>query len=255
MHDTQYMKNKKEHQYRITGKSEELYTQFFQIYDYEHLRYKLRFLNACYDSDEVLSGFAGSDNPLGDFRKWDIEKAKKMIRTESHFLFFQVVEVLFSFIFLMRKHEKEIWPALVFCNGKNSPYYFDIYQSIKTLNKDSVIFQPGRVQYEEGDIVEMTFVEYLFYYGIESDLEMSEEEHKRNMENVKEILLKLAKEFTERKQEYNSYKHGLRFYNSPFMFGLGKNGGKSCITWKIKRFNYFFREKRGKGSKRNISTT
>ena len=136
--------------YTLQSNPEEL-RNFFRLYNYEHFLHKLHLLQRCYQVEKD-------------------EAVKKMIMVEIHFLFFQVAEVLFSFAFLLRRHdESEFLLALSFSGdgkGNKSHYHLNIGAAIENLDEDSDIFDDVSVNIDQkgkkDDVRVVNYLDYLF---------------------------------------------------------------------------------------------
>ena len=93
-----------------------LQKEFYKTYDPDYWLYKIGFLKNCHDNfDGIKKTLSDKLNEIVD------EDYKKMIRTEMHFLYFQMVETLFEIIFAISKHDgRNLWLALTISNWKEN---------------------------------------------------------------------------------------------------------------------------------------
>jgi len=154
------------------------------------------------------------------------------MRTEIHFLYFQMIETLFEIIFAVSESDnRDLWVALTFSDFRNN------YKKVAELNDHSEIFVEKMKAEIEGKQMEILALRWIFYFIYPSKL--TDEEWNKNLENIKLLLLSFARDFSDR-GEYNAYKHSLRFYNSSFSMAIGLTGSKQmhslgssedCITF------------------------
>lgn len=210
-----------------------LQKEFYRMYDPDHWLYRIMLLKNSHDDfDQLKSSLIKNTEETvdGDF--------KRTIRTELHFLYFQMVETLFEIIFAISKHDnRDLWVALTFSNDRNTPFYSETYKRIEKITNSSEIFTEKIKTEIEGKKIEIPLLRWIFYFIYSTRL--NDGEWKKNLENIKKLLLIFAHDFTDR-GEYNAYKHSLRFYNAPFTMTIGLTGSKKmhplgssedCITF------------------------
>jgi len=210
-----------------------LQKEFYRMYDPDYWLYRIMLLKNSHDDfDQLKSSLTkNTEETIGkDFQR--------VIRTELHFLYFQMVETLFEIIFAVSRHDnKDLWVALTFSNDRNTPFYSETYREIAGLNDFSKIFTE-KIKIEiDGKTIEIPLLRWIFYFIYPTKLK--DDEWKKNLENIKKLLLIFARDFTDR-GEYNAYKHSLRFYNTPFSMAIGLTGSnkmhslgssEDCITF------------------------
>ncbi len=129
-------------------------------------------------------------------------------KMEIHFTYFQIVESLFNMIFALLKKQidnRKLWFYLSYFSRRDVSN--KAYEAIKKIAKgDTGIFDQ---QVVAGPNLEIPFVQYLFYFG--GSFEVNEATMKRNLENIKKILVAFAQDFMDR-DEYNAYKHSFRVF-------------------------------------------
>jgi len=212
---------------------DKLQKEFYQMYDPDYWLYRMLLLKNAHDEfDDVRN------NLTKNIIDADEETFKRVIRTELHFLYFQMTETLFEIIFALTEQDnRNLWLALTFSNEKSTGFYSDTYNKIEKLTFSSEIFT-RKIQIEvSGKEIEVPFLRWLFYFVYPTSLD--DAGWKKNLENIQKLLLSFARDFTDR-GEYNAYKHSLRFYNVPFSMSIGLTGrnnvshlGSSddCITF------------------------
>jgi hypothetical protein len=154
---------------------------------------------------------------------------KRVIRTEMHFLYFQMIETLFEIIFaIYEKDNRDLWLSLSFSK------YVENYERISELNDYSDLFTQKR---KDGQEKEISILQWIFYFDFNPGL--NDDDWNKTLKNIQKLLLVFAKDFTDR-GEYNAYKHSLRFYNSSFSMAIGITGSNNtqslgssedCITF------------------------
>jgi len=211
---------------------DKLQKEFYRMYDPDYWLYKITLLKNAHDSFNEIE-----DTLTKNINEAAPEDYKRMIRTELHFLYFQMIETLFEIIFALKNNDnRDLWAALTFSNDKGTYFYSDAYKKIEQISGSSDIFTEKIKTVVEGKEVELPFLRWLFYFVYPTSLD--DDGWKKNLTNIKKLLSTFATDFTDR-GEYNAYKHSLRFYNAPFkmMIGLGRNNvhhlGSSddCITF------------------------
>ncbi len=188
-----------------------LQKEFYKKYDPDYWLYKISFLKNCH------SGFAKIKEVLTeDMAEVVDDDYKRVLRTEIHFLYFQMVETLFEIIFaISKKDNRDLWLALSFSD------WHDNYAEVLNLNETSDLFIRSVDTMINGNKVQISLLRWVFYFVYPS--KMNEGEWKDNLEKIKDLLLIFSRDFSDR-AEYNAYKHSLRFYNSSFSMSIGLAG-------------------------------
>ncbi len=222
-----YFQKKKSKQLKnkplIVNDLDSLQKEFCKTYDPDYWLYKISLLKNCHDDFENTKEVLTKD--IGDVVDDDY---KKMLRTEMHFLYFQMIETLFEIIFAIAKHDnKNLGLALTFSNDRQSGFYADTYKQISKLSEISDIFTRKLKTTIEGKEQEISLLRWIFYFVYPS--KMSDDEWKYNLDKIKRLLLLFSKDFSDR-GEYNAYKHSLRFYNSNFGLAIGKASGDKMFS-------------------------
>jgi len=136
-----------------------------------------------------------------------------MLKAEIHFTLFQMIETLFELIFALEKRDdKNLWLYLSLSKS-NSRF---TYKRIERIGKGEIDFLDVLVKLPFGK--EIPLIHYIFYFSIE---QIPIKEKTENFEKIKQLLVILAKGFTDR-LEYNAYKHSLRFFQLPLEIELGE---------------------------------
>lgn len=229
----------------IVNDLDSLQKEFYKTYDPDYWLYKISLLKNCHDNFDSIKDTLNAD--LSDVVDDDYKRA---LRTEMHFLYFQMVETLFEIIFAVSKHDnRNLWLALTFSNWRNN------YNEIVKLSKTSYLFTSKIKTTISGNEVEILLLRWIFYFVYPS--KMTEDEWKNNLDKIKRLLLLFAKDFSDR-GEYNAYKHSLRFYNSSFAMSIGLTGSQQMHTIGASNDSITYLEeqrKEQKGTGRILRTT
>ncbi len=194
-----------------------LQKEFYKTYNPDYWLYKISLLKNCHDNFDSVKDTLNDD--LSDVVDDDYKRA---LRTEMHFLYFQMVETIFEIIFAISKHDnRNLWLALTFSNWQNN------YNDIAGLSDTSYLFTSKIKTTVAGKELEMSLLRWVFYFVYPS--KMNDEEWKNNLDKIKRLLFLFAKDFSDR-GEYNAYKHSLRFYNSSFSMSIGLTGSQNMHT-------------------------
>ncbi|MFA5127131.1 MAG: hypothetical protein WC465_04030 [Patescibacteria group bacterium] len=204
-----------------------LQKEFYQMYDPDYWLYRIMLLKNSHDDfDQLKSSLTKNTEKTID------KDFRRVMRTEMHFLYFQMIETLFEIIFAVSESDnRDLWLALTFSDFRNN------YKKIAELNDRSEIFIERIKTEVDGKQTEVPALRWIFYFIYPSKL--SDGDWIKNLENIKRLLLTFARDFSDR-GEYNAYKHSLRFYNSPFSMAIGITGSKQthslgssedCITF------------------------
>jgi len=200
---------------------ESLQEEFYRTYDPDYWLYRISLFSNAHTRFEKVGQFLTED--LAEVSNEDF---KRMLRTEMHFLYFQMVEALFEIIFAIAHHDnRNLWVALTFSNDKDTAFYSNAYSEIKDLalgEMKSFLYR-NIVTVIQGKKAEIPLLRWLFYFIYPS--KMSDDEWTKNLKNIERMLQTFAQDFSER-GEYNAYKHSLRFYNSDFALAIGAIGMK-----------------------------
>ena len=229
----------------IVNDLDSLQKEFYKTYDPDYWLYKISLLKNCHDNFDSIKDTLNDD--LSDVVDANYKRA---LRTEMHFLYFQMVETLFEIIFAVSKHDnRNLWLALTFSNWK------DNYNEIVKLSETSYLFTNKIKTTISGNEVEIPLLRWIFYFVYPS--KMTEDEWKNNLDKIKRLLLLFAKDFSDR-GEYNAYKHSLRFYNSSFAMSIGLTGSQQMHTIGVSNDSITYLEeqrKEQKGTGRILRTT
>ena len=215
--DSQKKKSKQSNNKFIVNDIDSLQKEFYKTYDPDYWLYKISLLKNCHANFDDIKNVLKKN--LGDVIDDDY---KRSLRTEMHFLYFQMIETLFEIIFAVSKHDnRDLWLALTFSNWQNN------YNEIAELSNTSSLFTDKIKTTVAGKDTEIALLRWIFYFVYPS--KMDDEKWKNNLEKIRKLLLLFSKDFSDR-GEYNAYKHSLRFYNSSFSMSIGLTGSQNMHT-------------------------
>jgi hypothetical protein len=223
---------------------DKLQENFFRNYNPDYWKYKIILLKNSHDYyDDIKDKLADDQEEIDD------EYCKRVIRTELHFLYFQMIETLFETIFAICEHEnRDLWLALTFSNDRETHYYSDCYTKIKKFANGNLqtpdLWSKIDVKIKDKP-VKIQLLRWIFYYHYSS--KMSDEDWKINLNKIHSLLKTFAKDFSDR-GEYNAYKHSLRFFTSPSYFAMVENGSNTGVARKSEDSIIYIEESKEQGS-------
>lgn len=230
----------------VVADIESLQEEFYRTYDPDYWLYRISLLSNAHDNFGKIKKYLTED-----LAEVSDEDYKRMLRTEMHFLYFQMVEALFEIIFAIAHHDnRNLWVALTFSNDRDTAFYSNAYYEIESLSLGKMkLFLYRKIITEiAGKKVETPLIRWLFYFIYPS--KMTDEEWIKNLENIEKMLLTFAQDFSER-GEYNAYKHSLRFYNTDFALAISAIGMKQVkvnYTLGKSKDSIIFLEEHGRGN-------
>jgi len=180
------------------------YLEFYKNYQVDYWSYKIGILKNSLDNfDEVKETFYKNLQDTID------KDCILMIKTDLHFIYFQIIEALFELIFALEKmDERNLWYYLSFPESNH-------YDRIKKIAEGDVSFLSKPIQLTNSQTnkpISIPFLDYVFYHlRLIKLVKLTEEERKQNFKVIVEFLKIFAEDFSDR-YEYNAYKHALRFY-------------------------------------------
>lgn len=181
---------------------------FYKLYPKDHWMYKLSMMINIIDNYDSIKDIL--------HKGWDEVNDKAylgMLNAEIHFTYFQMVEALFQMIFVLEERlDKDLWYCLSShqWRKKQKKKSGETYKRIADFIKNYEKFLYKEVELTTSK--KISLIEYIFYHYTKFT-KLTEDEIKKNFENIKLALLIFARDFTDR-DDYNAYKHGLRFYHS-----------------------------------------
>jgi len=188
--------------------------RFYKSYFMDYWEVKYKFLKYEIDNFEIqkqrLAEISGND-VTPNYKK----KYLSMLKLDLHFMKFQIIESLFSFIFaLENRDDKFIWFNLTFPRYegdlRNYPYERISKLSYYGRMKNYLISK------RNDDLNPLW--KHLFFFNI--DISQYDKDFNSICNNIGDLLIQLAQQLKDR-DDYNAYKHSLRcipFSNSYISF-------------------------------------
>ena len=163
----------------------------FTSYQYDFILRKIAVLKVIIDNQaSVIDIIQGTDGL--EFK--DESALISGLKAEIHFSKYHALESMFAMVFALIKQPDDVWVWL-------TTYTFrDFNRMISDMAKSNISAISG--------ISETETIRNLFFKNCPVEF-VEQAETKESMQNISRILTLCAKEMTD-KDEYNSYKHGLR---------------------------------------------
>ena len=162
-----------------------------------------------------------------------------MLKIELHFFYFQIAEALFELIFALdSKDEKNIWATISFSG-------FSTYDKIKAISegKDDILTKPlGTTNDNKAKkIIDIPFLQWVFFHHL--DFSRVNSDSDSNLKIIRRLLNIIAIDFSNR-EEYNSFKHSLRFICDEPYTAFSPAGEENKIEFSAKEgFGYLVKTK------------
>jgi len=177
--------------------------RFYKSYfmDYWEVKYKLlKYEIDNFESQKHKLAETSGYHTIPNYEK----KYLSVLKLDLHFIKFQIIESLFSFIFaLENRDDKFIWFNLSFprCEGdiRNYPY-----ERISKLTRYGSM-ENYLISKRNDDLNPLW--EYLFFFNI--DISQYDKDFNTIRDNIGDLLIQLAQQLKDR-DDYNAYKHSLR---------------------------------------------
>jgi hypothetical protein len=177
------------------------YLEFYQKYNLSYWANKIALLHNTLKNFEKVKGILNEeiDNPNDD-------EYLLMLRIEIHFMYYQISEALFEFIFALEKYdERNLWKHISISKFENYPKIKAISEGDKSLFNKTIKLTKKN---DRNKIMEISFLQYVFFHY--TDFNKIEYDLDNNLDVIKKLLSIIAFDFSNR-EEYNAYKHSLRF--------------------------------------------
>lgn len=197
------------------------YKSYFMEYwevKYKYLKYEIENYDFQKQRLAEISGFDVISNYEKNFLS--------MLKFDLHFMKFQIIETLFSFIFALENGDDvNLWFNLSFPKD-SSERSFAAYDKISVLNKKWEMEQYLRKEIIQDTDDSIQLWQYLFFLSI--DLSQFDKNFDKIQENISTNLYQMASIFTDR-DDYNAYKHSLRCYGSSLALSIRPQGTNQFI--------------------------
>ena len=166
----------------------------FTLYQHDFIMKKVAVLKGIVDNHssvlDIIQGNSGVDFT-------DEEALISGLKAEIHFSKYHALETMFAIAFALLKQPNDVWLWL-------STYSFSTFNKmIADVAKSGISSVSGKNDFET--------VQSIFYKNCPTDF-LEQERTKKAIHKISAIMILCAKELTY-KNEYNSYKHGLRIIN------------------------------------------
>lgn len=208
-----------EHADRTEKESPEDLLKFYKNYLLDYWEVKYKYLKHHIDTFEEQKKKLNKINGFTSVTNYE-EKFFTLLKFELHFLKFQIIEALFSFIFALEEgDDMNLWFNLSFPKD-SSLRSFAVYDRISSfkykINMKNYLNQ--EINYNGKKV---PLWKYLFYFKI--DTSSYEKNFEIISENIETLLYKMVTVFTDR-DDYSAYKHSLRCYSSSFVLSIKPHG-------------------------------
>ena len=200
------------------------FKRFYNDYflDYWELKYKflkdrIESYNEC---EEILGDVKGIDT-IPNYKK----KFLTYLKFEVHFLKFQIIETLFSFIFALEKGDDlDLWFNLSFPRNINERS-FGVYDKISEFKNPWKLeeYLEKKVKLNENLI---PYWKYVFFF--DKDLSPCGVEVEIIENNIITLLRQMAQTFADR-EDYNAYKHALRCFSTSLSVSISPHNTNRLI--------------------------
>lgn len=204
------------------------YLDFYKNYNLDYWPSKIALLKNCYEHFDKVKEFIYEE--LNDP---DDEKFLLMLRTDLHYLYFQMVEALFELIFAIQKRDDtNLWYYLSFSDKNNYKKIAEIASSKSNIFEEKIkLMNPN-----DKSTIDISFLRYVFFHIL--DLEKMGIPEEENMKVIKRLLIIFATDFSDR-NEYNAFKHSLRMtYDKPSSMIKTIDGNHTFVFEGENAFNY-----------------
>jgi len=184
---------------------------FYKTYQVEYWQNKLLLLK------KSITDYSSTNLPSQD-KKSQIndENFVRMLKAEIHFTYFQIIETLFEMMFgLEKKDDPNLWYYLTFSDWRKN------YDRVDKIAEGEISWLNSET--ETINKIKMPLVQYIFYFLYDTGL--NESEKKDNLDVINSAVILFAKDFSDR-DDYNAYKHSLRFFQSPVSIYVAPEGSQ-----------------------------
>lgn len=205
-------------------KLSEEFKNFYKDYFLDYWELKYKFLK------DRIENYNNRGDLLVDVKEIDtISNYKKKFLTflkfEVHFLKFQIIETLFSFIFALEKGDDiDLWFNLSFPRNI-SDRSFAVYDKISEFKNPWKLeeYLAKEVKIDESLI---QYWKYVFFFN--KDLSPCGVEPEIIQNNITTLLRQMAQTFADR-EDYNAYKHALRCFSTSLSLSIRPHNTNKLI--------------------------
>lgn len=181
---------------------------FYSSYLHDYFGYKL-FL---YSNTLFAIGKFENDSGIHKKRGYKRKQLEVVLKSEIRQTYFQSIEALFEIIFALKPEGKKLFDDEIHMRLANSNWRKN-YKSIEKIATDINELNFFDEFINISNIGDVSIGKHLFFFGVNPKSTKLPKEFINSIpgsiENIKKGLQIFAKDFTKR-DEYNSYKHGVR---------------------------------------------
>ncbi len=215
--------------------------RFYKSYFIDYWIVKFKFLKHNIENfktfKEKLSEISGLEG-IPNYEK----KYLSALKFDLHFMKFQIIETLFSFIFALENGDDiNLWFNLSFPK-ETSLRSFAVYDKISGLNDKNKMETFLKKNLElDGNLISL--LDYLFFFKIDLSEKL---DNKNTIEgNIVTLLYQLASIFSDR-DDYSAYKHSLRCYGSSLALSIRPQGANQFVPLGFARDGMIYLSKKEK---------
>ena len=229
------------------------FLNFYKNYFIDYWEIKYKYIKVEIENIENQKSKLAEVNDFNTIPQFNL-KFLSMLKFDLHFMKFQIIETLFSFIFALEKQDDTNLFYNISFPGEKSQRSVATYDKISNLNKKHIIDEYFKKKTEkiEVDNQLIPFWQYLFFFNV--DVSKFEKEIDKIEENIITILFQLASTFTDR-DDYSAYKHSLRCYKSSLRLSIKPGGSDRFIPLGYEEDVMVFLTKKAKDNDTLINLT
>lgn len=215
---------------------------FYQTFLTEYHKFKIiPLIKILSDLPKYEKEFFGKE-----FDKEDRDAYKMILKSDLRQAYFHSIETFFEILFSLDPTDKETFEdeyILFNITNSNQRKTFERIQRIST-DESELSFLDKETTFQN---INITVGHYLFYFGIFPNEKLKSEifdEIKSSLDAIKYGIRIIAKDFSDR-EEYNSYKHGLRIIPALKQFMIAQADTMEIkMSWDLSEsMSFYFRTK------------
>jgi hypothetical protein len=185
-------------------------TTFYKQYLYRHFAFKQRYLMMLIENAALREAIVGSVRGAED------KELLTTLKIELHFSYLHLIETLFEFIFAVDEtRDDDLWQALADSDGHKNYKRID-----RIADGDTSELDRSLPRQRNGEPCVISHLQYALYHHW--TMNMPEEEWIKNLNKIKQVLIKFANDFKDR-NAYNAYKHAFRLFQTMKSVEFGKD--------------------------------
>lgn len=191
---------------------------FYQVYQKDYHRIKAAYIKHYLNNLELYHEKLYGDEKIDPVSLKDFKNA---LKSDLRQTYFHAIETFFELFFALNPKDKEVYDDHYILFNLTNSNWSDNYRKINEFAND-----PKKLRFLNDQIVFMDYKisigHYIFYMGLFSEEKFPAEFFKLIDESIEAIIYGveiIAKDFA-KKEEYNSYKHGLRIIPASKSFAI-----------------------------------